>query len=132
MLTYLSAVILSAITLVLHVYGLHGWYVQLVWYDIMMHILGGVTIAVFAYAVLASLRGRVFVVSRGGAWTVVGFVLLAGLIWEGFEIYFDISGHPFGTKLYYIDTVKDLFDDVFGGGIVVAIRSLMASSIRIK
>ena len=37
-----------------------------------------------------------------------------GDLWEGMEAFYDMTGDPIGTIEYYIDTVKDLFNDVFG------------------
>ena len=40
---------------------------------------------------------------------------IAGFAWETFETMNDIAGAPLGTHDYYIDSVKDLYDDVIGG-----------------
>jgi len=35
-----------------------------------------------------------------------------------FEGYYDIAGAPLWTGAYFVDTIKDLIDDMIGGAIV--------------
>ncbi len=114
MLTYLWALIILAIVLAAHLLGLTGLYVTFFWYDIMMHILGGVGIGLFVTAIVnmhfpAIVNRRRFIIVS---------VVIVGIVWELFEAYYDIAGYRFGTKLYYLDTIKDLIDDTIGASLV--------------
>lgn len=80
-------------------------------YDILMHIAGGLGIGL---ALSAGIKHHSIFIGKEKLIVIVG-VFIAGILWELFEIIYNISGHPFGTTLYFIDTVKDLFDDVIGG-----------------
>jgi hypothetical protein len=108
---YISALVVLGIVLMAHISGLGGLYYQIDSYDIFMHILGGVGIGLFAVALLRSYRSGMFFSRRN----VVLSVIMVGVVWEVFEMYFNLTGHPLWTKLYYIDTVKDLVDDTVGG-----------------
>lgn len=46
-------------------------------------------------------------------------VVIIGIVWEIFEAYFGISGYPFLTNSYNIDTVKDLVDDAIGALLII-------------
>lgn len=109
--TYISAMVVLAIVLAAHIFGLDGLYYRIDSYDIFMHILGGVGIGLFAAALLRSYRSGMYFSKKN----VVYMVVIVGIVWELFEIYYQITGHPLWTELYYIDTVKDLIDDTIGG-----------------
>ncbi len=115
MLTYLWALIILAIVLVAHLLGLTGLYVTFFWYDIMMHILGGVGIGLFVTAII-KLHGREIINKHR---VIICSVIIVGMGWELFEIYFRLTGYPLWSKMYYIDTVKDLIDDTIGALVVV-------------
>ncbi len=115
MITYIFALVILAIVLVAHMFGLTGPYVTIPGYDIMMHILGGVGIGLF-FAAFIKLHGQFIVNKRS---VIIWGVIIVGLVWEYFEIHFKLTGHPLWSKLYYIDTVKDLIDDTIGALIVV-------------
>lgn len=77
------------------------------WFDIPMHILGGVWAG---YAVI-------WVLQRSGwgatlAHVVVGAFVI-GVAWELFEYTYDVAYSPFMS--YPLDTAKDLLMDVLGG-----------------
>ncbi|MBP6858368.1 MAG: hypothetical protein KBC33_00885 [Candidatus Pacebacteria bacterium] len=111
---YISAFIVLALVLGAHISGLDGYYYTIDGYDVFMHIAGGVGIGLFVAALLRSYRqGALF--SRRN---VILGVIVIGIVWELFEIVYKLTGHPLWTKLYYIDTVKDMVDDVLGGAVV--------------
>lgn len=116
---YMWAIVVLAVVYVGNYFGnAAGLYVTFDGYDIFMHIAGGLGIGLLVAAFLernAPLEYR----SRR---MIILCVLLAGIIWELFEAYFNIAGAPVGTKLYWIDTVKDLIDDCLGGLIIAVIR----------
>ncbi|MCX6718854.1 MAG: hypothetical protein NTZ38_00520 [Candidatus Taylorbacteria bacterium] len=111
---YFLAIIVLCIVFVMNIFGIDGLYVQFPPYDIFMHILGGIGIGLAAFA-FVSIHGKDIVHKR---LAVILIVLVAGLIWEGFEAYYNIAGGPVGSLPYYLDTAKDLFDDVIGGSLI--------------
>lgn len=82
------------------------WYVTFPPLDIFMHLLGGVCIALSVFYVLKKPRH------------IILFTILGGIAWEVIEVYGNIAGHAFGTYKYYIDTIKDIIMDTFGGVLV--------------
>jgi len=110
---YLYTLVAAVVVLLAHMAGLDGFYYTVFQYDIYMHILGGITIGLFVAALISS-----FVPSMLHRRYVVLGVVCVGICWELFEAYFGIAGAPVGTKAYYIDTTKDLIDDIIGGSIV--------------
>ena len=115
MITYIYSLIVLTLVLIMQVVGIEkSLYVQYPGYDIIMHILGGAGLGL-ALTAAVKLHGNTLVHKR--SLIIIGTIAL-GIIWEIFEVYSDIAGHTFGTKLYWIDTVKDLIDDTIGGVIV--------------
>ena len=106
----MNKIILPVITLislillyVLHIYAIdYFWYLHFPYFDIIMHILGGFCIAMSAYFVLKNPKYIIFL------------TVLAGIIWEIFEVYYDISGWPIDSLAYKIDTIKDILNDTLG------------------
>lgn len=119
MVAYISAFIVLTIVLVGHIIGLEGPYYTVESYDVAMHLLGGVGIALFVVGLLMMRRNTTFFSARN---IIIG-VLIVGIIWELFEITFEFTGYPLWTKLYYLDTAKDLVMDMLGGIIVAVIYS---------
>ena len=115
--TYISAFIVLALVLAAHIIGLDGYYYTIDSYDIFMHIAGGAGIGLFVAALLRSYRYGAFFSRRN----IILGVIVVGIVWELFEIFYELTGHPLWTKLYYIDTIKDMIDDVLGGAIVAYI-----------
>jgi len=122
MITYISALVVLTVVLFAHMSGIEGLYYTVDRYDVLMHLMGGVGIGLFVTGLLQSYRAGDFLKYRN----VITGVILIGFVWEFFEIYYQLTGHPLWTKLYYIDTVKDLIMDTIGGGFVVAGISLKA------
>jgi len=108
---YIGALIAAVATAFFHFPGLDGWYMEYWWYDIFMHILGG-----FAVGLLIASSMMVFgYKSPRRLFHIVLGTLLIGLAWEYFEVYFELTGYPLGSQLYYIDTLIDVADDIIGG-----------------
>lgn len=98
----------AVLTAVLYWYGLtkfYFWYYP--WYDIPMHLAGGLTIGLWAI----SLAWR----RRYSPFQALIFVLLLaigiGLLWELFESTTGLTG---GQPGYWLDTLGDLGNDVGG------------------
>lgn len=89
--------------LVLHLQGIeYHLYMSYWYYDIITHFLGGVGIALSVFFVLKNPR------------YIIPLTIVAGIIWELFEIYYNITGSKIWSNPYYIDTIKDLFNDTLG------------------
>ncbi len=117
MITYMFALLFLCATLIAHLFGIYGWYMRFPAYDIFMHILGGVGIGLFITAFVKS-NFKSFAQAASIRRNIVIGVLAVGIVWELFEMYFNIAGAPLWTKAYYIDTAKDLINDCIGGVIV--------------
>jgi hypothetical protein len=117
---YFISLLVLILVLILHVKGIHGLYHKIPLYDVYMHILGGIGIALFVSALINSRILR----PKSVFWGVVLGTLAIGFFWEFFEIYYNIAKYPLWTKLYYLDTLKDLVDDVVGGMLVAFLSAL--------
>ena len=82
------------------------------WYDMPMHFLGGLFTCLLIISILLRIKKvknlPVFYIA------IISFVLtlLIGLIWEGYEIFWDIFA---GKKHIFIDSLSDIFFDLAGG-----------------
>ena len=111
---YFYSFIVLVLVLVTHIIGMRGMYVAFPPYDIFMHILGGLGIGLAVCAAI-DLHGQNISHKK---LTIIIDVLVVGLIWEFFEAYYDITGSTLWSIPYYIDTAKDLIDDMIGGAII--------------
>ncbi len=86
------------------------WYLYWVyeWFDIPMHFLGGVVIALGSRTELFE---RIMRLSFRSVWPVIGLVLAIGILWEVFEWFFVITD----MRGYVVDTTIDLVLDLLGG-----------------
>lgn len=87
-------------------------YTTIWWYDIPMHILGGVLIALITLFFIYDAKFFNFSDKKPAVIfaSAVGMVLIIGLSWELWELYMGL------TNVYTdrIDTAKDLVDDTLG------------------
>jgi hypothetical protein len=110
------------ITLALvHIYAMElSLYWKFAWFDISMHLLGGVVVAL-GQAILPFIRIRFFTPPLRVHTTLL-FVFCVGIAWELFEIGAGISIHEPG---FVTDTILDLIMDLAGGFIgYVVVRSI--------
>lgn len=108
---YIAALLVLIVVLFAHILGIESLYYTVEVYDVFMHFLGGVGIALFVVALLRSYRdGALF-----SAKNLLVSVIIVGIVWEIFEIAFGLTGHPVGSRLYTIDTIQDLIMDTLGG-----------------
>ena len=104
-----AALLLTALLLALHLYALETylyWYER--WFDIPMHILGGVAVGAFLLAFIGSHRTLLYIL--GMVVVVVG--------WEVFEYIGSIST---GQPDYWFDTTYDIFNGLFGSVLTLLI-----------
>jgi hypothetical protein len=119
MISYVYAVIILVIVLIGNTIGPSGAHISMRYYDSILHFLGGAGIGFFLCGFVASYKRR-FTDSLSGLLVrpraaILWGVCIAGIVWEIFEIMYNITGYPLWTKMYYIDTVKDIILDTFGG-----------------
>jgi len=111
----------------LHYCGvIFGWYYAVFWFDILMHIIGGIFIgALFVY--LFRVR-RNFLKTESVLTFIIlgaGFTVLVGVLWEFYEFFMDVVIFKQYSLLntpgeIHFDTLKDLFNDIVGGAIAVS------------
>lgn len=104
-LQFLVAVLIVVLDIHFGIDQMYFWSVW--WWDVLMHVLGGVWAGLFGAWCMRTLGYRV---------SLSGCVLAAfsiGLAWEIFEYVFDIGGSVFMS--YPVDTAKDIIDDSIGG-----------------
>lgn len=98
--------------LFLHKYAIeYHFYIKYWFYDIIMHFLGGVGLAMSIYCI--SVFFNLSFINNSLSRIILLSVLL-GIFWEIFEVVYDVLGFPFGTAHYYFDTTKDLIMDTLG------------------
>lgn len=107
----LSTLVVLAVT---HISALtFFFYWKYWWLDIVTHILGGVSVAL-GFFVLQSFIPRI--PKRYLAFIpALAVVLIVGLLWEWYEVIFDIS--VLDPNDFVIDTITDLVMDMIGGTI---------------
>ncbi len=112
----LAALILSAALSALHFYAIDNFlYWEYPWFDVGMHLLGGVAIATFLIAFLKDFRPR-------------AFLFLAVLAYVGWEVFEYIFGLP-RKENYFLDTTIDFLMDAIGSvaAYVVARKTIWRS-----
>ncbi len=109
------AFILLSVVGILDFFGLSLYLFWTVWFfDIILHFLAGVCIAmggIASWFILFNRKDKSFlrILFIG-----LSFVIFIGIIWEIFELHFDVTSLSDGTD-YYIDTISDLLMDTAGG-----------------
>jgi len=102
----LGALILACVLAGAHMYALAEYlYWHYPWFDIPMHILGGIVIAVFSVGLLKKYNPYGF----------LGIISVAFIGWEIFEFLFHIST---GQPDYIFDTLHDVVNNFIGAGII--------------
>ncbi len=109
-------ILFSALLYYLHKLALDNHlYMQFWFYDIMMHFLGGVCVALLLYCVAVFFNCR-FLLNKLSQIIILTFII--GVFWELFEVYYKIAGHPLNSWAYKLDTTKDLIMDTLGSVLV--------------
>lgn len=114
---------------ILLIAGLHfpalvlHWYYFIWWYDVLLHGLGGFAMGILGVMVWKWTMRNVDISARilfARLVFVLGFVALVGIGWEWFEALVDAVVLPAVqgmdvAQLGLVDTMLDLFFDLFGG-----------------
>ena len=103
----------------LHIAALH-WYLywHYAWFDLITHFLGGMWVALLSAWLITFKAGPI------RAREIIGIVLVVGIGWELFELFFGLTS--IADRGYAFDTAHDLLMDFCGGlvGFFVAKRIL--------
>ena len=98
--------------------ALQDYYSKVLWYDIPMHFMGGVWVALFTLWVVSTQYGSYFK-KYLGIRNLILFVFVFGFAWEILELI--LRFNSISDVGYTFDTVKDLIIDMLGAGMVVCI-----------
>jgi hypothetical protein len=88
------------------------WYYSIWWFDMLMHFLGGFWLGM-VFVWFFKVRQREFSVNPRFVIRLVAWILLIGVAWELFEYYF--INYVAQNNFDLLDTLSDLFFDLFGG-----------------
>lgn len=120
-LSILLLLIASSVLAALHILALEFYlYWQYPWFDVPMHFLGGVIVALSVYAMLDF--GLPLPKWSVTLLTVLVFVFIVGVIWEVWEVLAEVSTRE---RNYTFDTTLDLVMDMLGGvlGYIIGSRT---------
>lgn len=98
------------------------WYVSVPWYDMLMHTLGGIFLAIFTTALFAR---YIMVLDRYETFvTLLLAVLIVGGLWEYFEYAMQYFVRGSAELANIPDSIVDLVCDMLGGiaGIIFVLR----------
>lgn len=104
-----------------------GWYYAVPWLDIPMHLAGGAWVGLLFFYIFG-VRKSVFSPGNSLYFLIcgLGFAALIGILWEFYEFAMDVlvwKSYPVWAAPGYIhfDTLKDLFNDLLGAFVVIAL-----------
>jgi hypothetical protein len=104
----LFALLLAVLTAVAYWWGVDNSFFWIYsWYDILLHLLGGVVMGLWAAAVAA----RMHLTPLRALLLVLFIGVIGGVAWELFEIAFNMIK----ADNYWLDTFADLGNDIVGG-----------------
>lgn len=112
---FIETITLTIVIAVFHWFAtINHIYYLVPWIDMVMHTLGGLLISFFVISLLFVRELFGFAHKHHGMviLTTLSMVLLVGLGWELFEVFFDLTAI---TRIDMIDTLSDLFFDLIGG-----------------
>lgn len=95
-----------------------SWFWIYPWIDIPIHIMGGLTLGLWACAVASRFNTPP---KKAFAYIVI-MLLCVGFVWETWEYQVGITSGEFG---YWFDTVKDIGDDLLGGTLAAIVYATM-------
>ncbi len=115
---YITALFGVIILYFINHFGTSGGYVYYRWLDLISHSLAGFCIAILLFEVFTSSLLHLGAFKHKKIF-IVFVVIVVGLLWEIMEVKYDLIGYPFGTFLYWVDTVKDVIMDTIGASLGV-------------
>ncbi len=105
---YFSLLVAFLIIIVNYFAGIYQVYWMLPWFDIPMHISGGLMVGLFAQTGLDYIH-----INKSRLLYIILAVIAVGLVWELVECYLRLTD-GFGP-ISRLDTIKDIIDDIIGG-----------------
>lgn len=84
------------------------------WHDMIMHFIAGVVVAMTVVLIYQIFLKKFSWFRDNLVFTAVLATIVVGLLWEFFELYFEITSLGDGLS-FWTDTSSDLFLDVLGG-----------------
>ena len=97
------------------------------WFDIPMHILGGVMVGLFAQTAMDHLDRHK--INKKRFILAIGSAFIVGFIWELVELHFGVT--DFLGPNSRLDTLKDLMDDIIGGGLSIWLWGFLFNKTKI-
>lgn len=85
-------------------------YWTVIWFDMIMHFLGGLFVSLFFFSILSLLKSRLSYTEK----LVLGviFTVLVGLVWEYYELVIGVTN--LADTAYWGDTGMDIVMDTLG------------------
>ena len=117
---YFSLITAAVIIIVNHYAVQYNAYDIFNWFDIPMHIAGGIMVGFFGYTIIDFVN-KDYSNNRKKRFVLL-FVLGVGVIWEFIETLYGVGGL---SVEYRLNTIKDIFDDVLGGGLSILIWNFL-------
>ena len=105
---YFSLLVAFLIIIVNYCAGIYQVYWMLPWFDIPMHISGGLMVGLFAATGLDYIH-----INKRRSLYIILAVIAVGVVWEFVECYFGITDGL--GPISRLDTIKDVIDDIIGG-----------------
>ncbi len=110
---FLRAALATIGTFVFNTIGVWlGLYSIIWWYDMPLHFFGGLFTGLLVINFLLNYKKFVFYSTLKTLFAVLLFVLIIGLLWEGYEIFFETL---IDRRHIFIDSLSDIFFDLAGG-----------------
>lgn len=104
--------VLIFILFVLHIFGMQGLYYSTIFYDKILHLIGGLTVGLIGIEFFKKFKIQYTRVR------IIFFVFTAGILWEVFEFIWDsvlVKNYNFPVmQLGLLDTLGDLLFDFLG------------------
>lgn len=116
---YLSLFVAFCIIVVNYYAGILNAYWLFPWFDIPMHIAGGLMVGLFAQTGIDFVRQSGFEkqLFKRRFLLVSLSVFAVGIVWEAVELYFGLTDGL--GPISRFDTIKDLIDDIIGGALSI-------------
>lgn len=116
---------LGLVILILHgLFTIAGLYESFWWWDIPMHFLGGIAIAIASYYLLQHFEHRNLLEIRSKViyfLIIISIVGLSAVAWEIFEFFIDQFLNLVYMQMSLKDTLKDICMGILGGNIIAAL-----------
>ena len=97
------------------------------WFDIPMHILGGVMVGLFAQTAMDKLDRHK--INKKRFMLAVSAALIVGVLWELAEWHYGVTDGL--GPVSRLDTIKDIMDDIIGGALSIWVWGFLFNKTKI-